>query len=363
MAYTSSTYNQKKEGLCDPRRLSNKRKYGNDNTELNTISKKNKTIDKSFDVKTNKFDITDPYNIDYYSFNNTDDSFNKLGESFNSMGDSFNTMGDSFNNMDNSFTSISNPFISTSNPFINSNEFCSSSRNQINGINPFNTPMNQLPFSPNQFNGNMASVYKSIQVFQDIIEKQNRQIAFFESQQDKMTSMERRINELTDKNKLLQNKCKILKKDSDKLETTRSNFNKDYKHCKLKFRKILTTIHDIFNKYPSLYKISIDDNIIVSGKMDGYNYDKSGEYINGIHIVVPLNIYTTLFVNNQFLLDYNSNLCLNTSINNWDKVRVFCPRRISFKQNLKIGEPVKLQIFTNAITGKKDSTIGKLIFD
>ena len=97
--------------------------------------------------------------------------------------------------------------------------------------------------------------------------------------------------------------------------------------------------------------------------MDGYNYDKSGEYINGIHIIVPLNIYTTLFVNNQFLLDYNSNLGLNTSINDWDKVRVFCPRRISFKQNLKIGEPVKLQIFTNAITGKKDSTIGKLLFD
>ena len=155
----------------------------------------------------------------------------------------------------------------------------------------------------------------------------------------------------------------LVKQKVDKFEITRSNFNKDYKQCKLKYRNILSTIHDIFNKYPSLYKISIENNIIVSGKMDGYNYDKSGEYINGIHIIVPLNIYTTLFVNNQFLLDYNSNLGLNTSINDWDKVRVFCPRRISFKQNLKIGEPVKLQIFTNAITGKKDSTIGKLIFN
>ena len=97
--------------------------------------------------------------------------------------------------------------------------------------------------------------------------------------------------------------------------------------------------------------------------MDGYNYDKSGEYINGIYIIVRFKYYTTLFVNNKFLLDYNSNIGLDTGINNWDKVRVFCPRSISFKKNLRIGEPVKLQIFTDAITGKKDSTIGKLIFD
>ena len=335
--------------LSDPRRLSNKRKYENYKNDIDYVE-----LDSNTNTKKRQYSsIIDSFNNNKNSISNTN-SFIDNNDPLISNNDPLIGNGDSFINLND--------------PLINSNEPIIGADNTFTSIsNPYNINMIPHHFSTNQMNQkineNMTSIYKSNQVLLNIIEKQNSQIAFFESQQDKMKSMEKRINELTDINKELNNKNKILKQKVDKFEITRSNFNKDYKQCKLKYRNILSTIHDIFNKYPSLYKISIENNIIVSGKMDGYNYDKSGEYINGIHIIVPLNIYTTLFVNNQFLLDYNSNIGLNTNINNWDKVRVFCPRRISFKQNLKIGEPVKLQIFTNAITGKKDSTIGKLIFD
>ena len=97
--------------------------------------------------------------------------------------------------------------------------------------------------------------------------------------------------------------------------------------------------------------------------MDGYSYDKNKEYVNGIHVVVSLTINKNLYVYNQFLLHYNSKIGLDTGINDWDKVRVFCPRKISFRKNLRMGEPVKLQIFSNTIAGKRDSTIGELLFD
>ena len=340
MANHITTYDNNMEpSLCDPRRLSNKRGYDNYKNDINYG-------ELGPNTKKKRYNMIDSFN----DINDINDSSSDNNNSFNSTDDLFISSNDPLISSNNSLMSSKEPIINTSNTFTSMS-------------NPFNIHMNQHHFSTNQMNENIASVYKSNQVLLDIIEKQNRQIASFECQQDIIKSMEKRIDELEDINKEFNDKNKILKQKVNKFEITRSNFNKDYKQCKLKYRNILSTIHDIFNKYPSLYKISIEDNIIISGKMDGYNYDKSGEYINGIHIIVPLNIYTTLFVNNQFLLDYNSNLGLNTGINNWDKVRVFCPRRISFKTNLRIGEPVKLQIFTNAITGKKDSTIGKLIFD
>lgn len=337
MANHITTYdNNMKPSLCDPRRLSNKREYDNYKNDINYG-------ELGPNIKKKRYNMLD-------SFNDINDSSSDNNNSFNSTDDLFISSNDPLISSNNSLMSSKEPIINTSNTFTSMS-------------NPYNIHMNQHHFSTNQMNENMMSVYKSNQILVDIIEKQNRQIASFECQQDTIKSLEQKINELINKNKELKEDNKILKQKTDKFEITRSNFNKDYNQCKLKFRNILSTIHDIFNKYPSLYKISIEDNIIVFGKMDGYNYDKSGEYINGIHIVVPLNIYTTLFVNNQFLLDYNNNLGLNTGINNWDKVRVFCPRRISFKKNLRIGEPVKLQIFTNSIARKKDSTIGKLIFD
>ena len=344
-----TTYNKNMESkLSDPRKLSNKRRYENYKNDINYEESSSKTKKKRYSM------------VDY--FNNSNDSISNTN-SFINNNNSFNGVDDPFIGSNDPLISSNDSLMSSKEPIINtSNTFTSMSNPYNTNMNSYNTNMNSYNFSTNQMNENMMSVYNN-QVLLNIIEKQNRQIAFLELQQDKIKSMEKRIDELTDKNKELKEGNKILKQKVDKFEITRSNFNKDYKQCKLKYRNILSTIHDIFNKYPSLYKISKEDNVIVSGKMDGYNYDKSGEYINGIHIIVPLNIFTTLFVNNQFLLDYNSNLGLNTDIRNWDKVRVFCPRRISFKKNLRIGEPVKLQIFTNAITGKKDSTIGKLIFD
>ena len=337
MANHITTYDNNMEArISDPRRLDNKREYDNYKNDIDYVELGSKTKKRRC----------------------------KMGDHFNNINDSISNTN-SFIDNNNSFNSTNNPFISSNDPLISSNNSLMSSKepnisasNTFTDMsNPYNIHMNPLHFSTNQMNGkineNMTSIYKSNQVLLDIIEKQNRQIAFFESQQDKIKSMEKRIDELEDINKEFNDKNKILKKKVDKFEITRKNFNEDYEDCKLKFEKILSTIHDIFNKYPSLYKISKEDNIIVSGKMDGYNYDKSGNYINGIHIIVPLNIYTTLFVNNQFLLDYNSNLGLDTEINNWDKVRIFCPKRISFKKILELENQLNYKYLQMQLLEKK----------
>tara|TARA_B100000902_G_scaffold368872_1_gene392581 strand:- start:5199 stop:6263 length:1065 start_codon:yes stop_codon:yes gene_type:complete len=349
--------------LSDPRRLSNKRKYENYKNDIDYVE-----LDSNTNTKKRQYSsIIDSFNNSKNSISNTN-SFIDNNDPLISNNDPLISNGNPLIGNGDPLIGNGDSFINLNDPLINSNEPIIGAGNTFTSMsNPYNINMIPHHFSTNQMNEkineNMTSIYKSNQVLLNIIEKQNSQIAFFESQQDKMKSMEKRIDELEDINKEFNDKNKILKKKVDKFEITRKNFNEDYEDCKLKFEKILSTIHDIFNKYPSLYKISKEDNIIVSGKMDGYNYDKSGNYINGIHIIVPLNIFTNLFVNNQFLLQYNSNLGLDTEINNWDKVRIFCPKRISFKKNLKIGEPVKLQIFTNAIPGKKDSTIGMLLFN
>jgi hypothetical protein len=324
MAHNITTYSRNIESrLIDPRRLSNKRKYDNYKNDIDYVE---------LDSNTKK-------------------------RQYSSMIDPFNSNNDSYIGNSNPFIGTNDPFIGTNDPFIGTNDpFIGSS-------NTFNTNMNPHHFTTNQFNENMASYYKSNQVLRDIIEKQTCQITFLESQQDKMKSIENRIDELYDKNKILDDKNKILEEEADKFEITRSNFNEDYKFCKFKFKKLLTKMHNIFQKYPSLYQISREDNIIVIGEMDGYNYDKNKEFINGTHIAVSMTINKNLYVYNQFLLHYNSNIGLDTDIKNWDKVRVFCPRRISFSKNLKIGHTVKLKIFTNTNGGKRDSTIGELIFD
>lgn len=340
---------------CDPRRMSNKRKYDEFILEKDSMQKKRNmnTIEETFNLNKNKcinnIDLQHTNmlhtKMQHINLQHTNKEYN--GEEYNGE-DYYSNLNSDYDS--NKFNTAINPFYFNRNhPNINHLNMNHPNINHPN-MNQFNSNY----INTNQFNESIAYYINSNKVLNNVITKQNNEIDFLKSEQHKLKLAEEKIKELYSKNLKLEEKEK-------QYEITRNNYNKDFSFIKSRFIAMLMKFENIFKTTPSLSHITQEENIIITGRMCGYNYDRKKKIINGTQVIVSMNVKENLYVYNQFLLINNSNIGINTYLKDWDKVRVFCPRRISFINNLKIGDEVRVKIFTNTKYGKLHSTIGQII--
>jgi len=205
-------------------------------------------------------------------------------------------------------------------------------------VNKIPSGTHTSPFPQNE-NHQIQSLEEQLKVgrknYQDLVDKYHR-----------MCFNNQSIKERNDK---LQSEVDKLKRDNNILTEKTSGSNLDFQEaiqqfidCRQKYKDMQNIMYKMLHTFPCLSYINPEKNIVVPGTVIGFIKNRNGTVI-GASVKVDMEIMPFFFAFGQFLLNYDD----NTNVNDYDKVIIFCPGRLSNVNELEEGNSVIIKLITN----------------
>tara|TARA_B100000902_G_scaffold368872_1_gene392580 strand:- start:4122 stop:4967 length:846 start_codon:yes stop_codon:yes gene_type:complete len=205
-------------------------------------------------------------------------------------------------------------------------------------VNKIPSGTHTSPFPQNE-NHQIQSLEKQLQIgrknYLDLMDKYHSMCLHNEATKAKTDKLQSEVDKLTEDNKVLTEK------------TSGSNLDfeeaiQQFRNCKKKYKDMQNIMYKMFNTFPCLSYIDPGKNIVVPGTVIGFIKNRNGTVI-GASVVVDMEIMPFFFAFGQFLLNYDD----NTNVNDYDKVIIFCPGRLSNVNELEEGNSVIVKLITN----------------